>query len=406
MGPFYRVRVSHTPDSWNQQRPQPPEPHGSGQPQAPQRPPHDPYAPRPEPQYGQYAPQGYGPQGGQYGPPPQGYGPQGGQYGPPPQGYGPPPAPASSVRPNAEFHELTRGPRWSWWRPLAALGLWIPMGLAVIVVMVVSLVIPLVAYPEQMDIFEPGGTGETPTMQPLTFLGMNLGLAVLIPATIAVIALAYWVRPGFASSVAGRFRWGWALRCLLVLTPWWVAFLLGFSALMGESFEVNLHPYFWWMLLIVLVTTPLQAAGEEYLFRGFVMQWFGSWIPWRWISLVVATLTTTALFALAHGSLDPWVLADLGIFAILAVAMTVRTGGLEAAVVMHAVNNVVIMVVSLVFGGFEDGFVSADTTSSAMAVLVSVALMGVAYLLIEWQWRRSGHTNRTASAEELAAPRR
>ena len=86
--------------------------------------------------------------------------------------------------------------------------------------------------------------------------------------------------------------------------------------------------------------------------------------------------------------------------------MTVRTGGLEAAVVMHAVNNVVIMVVSLVFGGFEDGFVSADTTSSAMAVLVSVVLMGVAYLLIEWQWRRSGHTNRTASAEELAAPRR
>ncbi|WP_374927897.1 lysostaphin resistance A-like protein [Kytococcus sedentarius] len=386
--------MSHTPDAWNQP------------PQDPHQPPRDPYAPigqpQGQPQYGQYAPQGQPPQGGQYGPPQQQWQ---SQYGPPPHAY-PPPAPVSSVRPNAEFHELTRGPRWSWWRPLAALGLWIPVGLLVMLVMVVTLVIPMVAYPDQMDIFEPGGGGETPTMQPLTFLGMNLGLAVLIPASIAVLALAYWMRPGFASSVAGRFRWGWALRCLLVLTPWWVAFLLGLSALMGEKFEINMHPHFWWMLAIVLVTTPLQAAGEEYLFRGFVMQWFGSWIPWRWISLAVATLTTTALFALAHGSLDPWVLADLGIFAILAVAMTVRTGGLEAAVVMHAVNNVVIMVISLIFGGFEDGFVSSDTTSEPMAVVVSLALMGVAYLLIEWQWRRSGLSNRTASAEELSAPRR
>ena len=67
------------------------------------------------------------------------------------------------------------------------------------------------------------------------------------------------------------------------------------------------------------------------------------------------------------------VLADLGIFAILAVAMTVRTGGLEAAVVMHAVNNVVIMVVSLVFGGFEDGFVSADTTRRGASAMLLVA---------------------------------
>ena len=89
---------------------QPGQPH----PQHTQGPPQDPYAPQPP--YGQYAhpaPTGYAP--GPYAPPP--YAP--GRYGPP--------APVSSVRPDAEFHELTRGPRRAWWRPVVALLLWLSL---------------------------------------------------------------------------------------------------------------------------------------------------------------------------------------------------------------------------------------------------------------------------------------
>ncbi|WP_462416931.1 CPBP family intramembrane glutamic endopeptidase [Kytococcus sp. Marseille-QA3725] len=318
---------------------------------------------------------------------------------------GQPPRPVSSVRPHAEFHELTRGPRWEWWRPVVALVALVPAVIIWLVVSVVALIVPLVTMPDQMKIFESPEEAEGIAMHPVTFLGMNAGLAVLIPVTIGLLALVYWMRPGFASSVAGRFRWGWALRCLVVLTPWWLVYLLGVPAIRGESFDLHPHSHFWWLLVVVLLTTPLQAAGEEYFFRGFVIQWFGSWIPWRWLALGLATLTTTALFALAHGSMDPWVLLDLGLFAVLAVALTIRTGGLEAAVVMHAVNNVSLMVISLVFGGFEDGFVSASTTSTPGAVAMSLVLDGVAFLLIEWQWRRSGLRNRTGSAEELGAPR-
>ena len=45
-------------------------------------------------------------------------------------------------------------------------------------------------------------------------------------------------------------------------------------------------PSFPWMLLVVLTTTPLQAAAEEYVFRGYLSQAIAGWIgrprPARW----------------------------------------------------------------------------------------------------------------------------
>ena len=413
MGPSYRVRVS---DNFGQQ-PQQPYPPQPRDPYAPQgEGPQgwaEPQQPQGQPAYGQHAPQGQ-PQGGHT--PPQYYGQPDnhGRYQPPAQPgpvgrYGQPlqyhPPAQPWVKPDAEFHELTRGAHWSWWRPLASLGLLIPLGILVFIVMTVAILVPMVAMPDQMSILDPTSDGPKPPMHPFTFFGLNIGLAALIPLTIAAIAIAFWIRPGFVTSVAGRWRWGWSMRVLLVLLPWWVAFMVGLSLITGESFATQLHQHFWGLLLVVLITTPLQSAGEEYFFRGWIMQWFGSWVPWRWLALALAAVASTALFALAHGSMDPWVLADLGLFAIVAVWLTVRTGGLEAAIVMHAVNNVTIMVLSLVFGGFEDGFVSQETTSTPMAVVVSLVMQGVAVALVEWQWRRSGHSNRTASAEELVARR-
>ena len=43
---------------------------------------------------------------------------------------------------------------------------------------------------------------------------------------------------------------------------------------------------------------------------------------------------SAATFSLAHGSLDPWILLDLAAFAVAAVLLTWRTGGLEAAVAL------------------------------------------------------------------------
>src|SRR5438270_275687 len=35
---------------------------------------------------------------------------------------------------------------------------------------------------------------------------------------------------------------------------------------------------FGWLVLVVLLTTPLQSAAEEYFFRGYLSQAIGGWI--------------------------------------------------------------------------------------------------------------------------------
>lgn len=81
-----------------------------------------------------------------------------------------------------------------------------------------------------------------------------------------------------------------------------------------------------WMRVMAFVLTPFQAAGEEYLFRGWVLASVGSWFRRPVVGWIVGGLVSTAIFALAHGSLDVWILLDLGAFAAAAVWLTWRTG--------------------------------------------------------------------------------
>ena len=59
-------------------------------------------------------------------------------------------------------------------------------------------------------------------------------------------------------------------------------------------------------IVIALLTTPLQAAGEEYLFRGFLLQSLGA----TRLSAPVCWVVSGALFATAHGQFDPPLFAD------------------------------------------------------------------------------------------------
>ena len=76
--------------------------------------------------------------------------------------------------------------------------------------------------------------------------------------------------------------------------------------------------------------------------------------------------------------------------AVAAVLLTWRTGGLEAAVALHVVNNVVIIAVGTLVGTVEDSYVGAETAGSPAATLLSVAVVAVATALLLWQARRAG----------------
>jgi membrane protease YdiL (CAAX protease family) len=198
--------------------------------------------------------------------------------------------------------------------------------------------------------------------------------------------LASWItnriRPRYLSSVAGGFRWGWLLRCLMITVPLFVIYLV-LQFLIGWDYQPK--PRQWVALLIIVVIgIPFQSAGEEYAFRGLVLQNVGSWFANRKVALVVSIIPSVLLFALAHGSFDPWVFADLAIFAISSCILAWRTGGLEASVALHATNNVTLMIATILFGGWADAFISQGTKGDPLMPLATLVVNGLSVTLILW----------------------
>jgi len=222
----------------------------------------------------------------------------------------------------------------------------------------------------------------------ITFAYLILGLASLIPLSMLANRIAHGVRPRYLSSVAGGFRWRWLLRCLMITVPLFVIYMVLQLVL---DWDPGARPEQWIALLImVIIGIPFQSAGEEYAFRGMVLQNVGAWFGNRKVALIVSMIPSVLLFAAAHGSSDPWIFADLAVFAISSCILVWRTGGLEASVALHASNNITIMIATILFGGWDQAFVSASSQGNPLAPLVTLVVNGVAVALILWQAKRHG----------------
>jgi membrane protease YdiL (CAAX protease family) len=278
------------------------------------------------------------------------------------------------------YHQLLRGPRWRWWRPL--------LSLAVLLGLVLVLFIVVFSTSAGLDALLPDrwvGTLDD-ELSPITAIETDLLLAGLVPVAALAVAVAHQVRPRWVASVRGGLRWRWLGRCVLVVGPVWVVYL-GVSLLLDPVEQGR--PDHWVLLLVMaVVVTPFQAAGEEFLFRGWLVQNLGSYFARPVSGLVVTTVVSAALFGLAHGSLDLWVLLSIATLAVAACLASWRTGGLEAGIAMHAVNNVGVGVVTITYGGYADSFVSETTTGSPADFFPGLLVHAVAVALILWQARR------------------
>jgi uncharacterized protein len=280
-----------------------------------------------------------------------------------------------------EYQQLLRGPRFRWWRP----------PLAILLALMFALLILLTLY----VMFRMAGFGqaarasfEAGDLAPGAFVFLNLGLASLVPACMLATRIAHGMGAGYASSVVGRFRWRWAWRCTLITVPVYLACVL--LGLLVEGPEGAIPAQQGLLLLAIFATTPLQAAGEEYFFRGLLLQNTGAWSRHPGVALVMSTVLTTALFTAAHGSADPWIGIDLALGSVAGCILIWRTGGLEAAIVLHAVNNVVGMATTVVFGGWAEGFVGPESQGEPLDPLVTLVVMGVLVPLLLRAAQRQG----------------
>lgn len=251
------------------------------------------------------------------------------------------------IRTGRPYHLLARNSEHRWWRPLVALVVFAV--LAVLGLVLGSAVLmgmgtfPLgsafarsglyLSHPEAID-----DLVEDPMW--LLFIGFA-GLVLLIPAAVLT---ARWVqkRPfGSVSGVTGGLRWHWLGRCLpMAVAALGAAFVaqVAYQLLTGQPGEPGGFPgwttYLRVLLLAVLVV-PLQSAAEEYVFRGLLLQTLTAWFRTPWVAVVV----TSVLFLAGHGYNDPLVWCELLLMAVVGCWLTIRTGGLEATIAMHVVNN-------------------------------------------------------------------
>jgi len=306
------------------------------------------------------------------------------------------------------YHQIQRGGRWGahgWWRGLVGI---LCLGAGVLLVQVVVLLGLTLTYLGQgltYDEAEARMTGDPVT--PGFILAVNLGWALSIPVAWLVLRALHGLRPRWLASVLPRIRWRWFATCLGLALIALIATVVVSTLIPQEAagdisgnlndFTATTRDY----VLIVVLLTPLQAAGEEYIFRGYLTQAVGGLFASPRVSAVTAVVVPSLLFALAHGAQDAPIFFDRFTFGVVAGVLVIVTGGLEAGIAMHVLNNWLAFGVALAFGDMDSALNPTGGTWWSIPVTLTQSLV---YLgLTVYVARRMGVQTRT-SRGVLEAP--
>jgi membrane protease YdiL (CAAX protease family) len=325
-----------------------------------------------------------------------------------------PPAPAETGP--VEYHRILRTARWGnrgWWRPVVGL---LALLAFVFVVGPVILVLGFLVWflVQGSDDLQTSLSRlvDTDHVTPSVLAFINLSWAIAIPGTMLILFLLHRLRPGWLSSVAPRLRLGWFATCfglafLALVATVAVAALLPAA---GDGSDMSGTVNDWTtttrdFVLVIVLLTPLQAAGEEYAFRGYLTQGFGSLFAplGAQVSRVAAVVLPAVLFALAHGVQDPPIFIDRLAFGLVAGVLVITTGGLEAGIAMHVLNNFLAFGVAL---AYSDMTTALTPTDGSWWQLPSTLTQSLVYLgLATWVARRRGVATRTSALLDASAAR-
>jgi membrane protease YdiL (CAAX protease family) len=284
---------------------------------------------------------------------------------------------------------------YAWWKPLVG----VLFAVIVFFVAQIALMVFLV-----IDALTEGGSkplgerindaGRLDHVTPWSMLYLNLGLASLTLVAWLVVRVVHGMRPRWLASVKPGFRWRFFFACFGLAVIAMGASLVVGAFLPGDANDTSGSVHFptgqlLATAIVILFTTPLQALGEEYGFRGYLMQAFGSFSGSR----VVALLFTSGLFALAHGTQNFPLFFDRFAFGLMAGLLVILVGGLEAGIALHVLNNLIAFGIAIALNQLD----STLTVSSASWWQLPVTLVqdGLFLLLVLWVARRMGLRNTT-----------
>ncbi len=284
------------------------------------------------------------------------------------------------------YHDALSEPRRPWW--VAALAL---ASFALLVV-IISVLLSFAAIEVDLQLgwvtpseVASGAIVFTPTL----FLANNLVLASLIPISMLLQWAFFGVRPLWMHSVAGAWRWRLVRRSALFIVPIFLLYTGGGLALAAvELVEQPPSGETLALLVIIVLTTPLQAAGEEFGFRGFITRTVGSWASRPGVSFALGTTAASIVFALVHLAADPWLIAYYLVFAVSMSLIVRATGGLEIAVLIHALNNVLLLGPAVVLSSLEESFERGAGSAGPLALVPMAVVVIITLIVLRWAPRQ------------------
>jgi membrane protease YdiL (CAAX protease family) len=307
-----------------------------------------------------------------------------------------------------EYHQMLRTWNYVWWKPVLGIALVI-LGMVLVAPLVLMPVLAVGVMLESgsfWENFEKAARLEAVGPASLLYLNLTLGSAILV--TWLVMRFVHRMRPRWLTSVVPKMRWGLllvfvgisvvALVAQLVVSTLISSFVPGHQEgdLTAQMNELTVTTAV--LAVIVLLTTPFQAAGEEYVFRGYLMQAVGSLSRSRWPALLV----TSALFATAHGVQNFPLFFDRFMFGLIAGWLVIRTGGLEVGIAMHILNNFFAFGYALLFSDLGSSLNVAEV--SWWNIPVTLTQAGTYALLALLVVRRRDVQRRTRPPVGTVAP--
>jgi membrane protease YdiL (CAAX protease family) len=184
-------------------------------------------------------------------------------------------------------------------------------------------------------------------------LGMDPvgGLAMMLfPFLAGLAAFILLVKPlnnrTFINTIngTGKIRWNRFFISAFVWLLISAGYLFVYLKVDPANFTINNKTTSLIMLSVVsLLLIPFQAAFEEVLFRGYLMQGFATMVRNRWFPLVM----TSIFFGLMH-AFNPEVkeygfltmIPQYILFGLIFGIITILDDGIEAALGAHAANNI------------------------------------------------------------------
>jgi membrane protease YdiL (CAAX protease family) len=175
-------------------------------------------------------------------------------------------------------------------------------------------------------------------------------LMMLFPFIAGILAFALLVKPLNGRNITqtingtGSIRWKRFFISALVWAILSILYLVIYLGIDPANFVLNNKSItLLYLALISILFIPFQAAFEEVLFRGYLMQGFAVIVRNRWFPLIM----TSVLFALLH-AFNPEVknfgfitmMPQYLLFGLVFGIVTIMDDGIEAAMGAHTANNI------------------------------------------------------------------